>query len=69
MRRLLLTVIGLYVLTAVVTTAAEAAGVGRQCGCQRGCWCKRRELRVFRSVAPFAHRSMDPAEKRAMAQA
>jgi hypothetical protein len=64
MRRVLLGLIGLYALTAVATTAAEAAGVGRNCGCRADCWCKRRGLRLFRWVAPIAHRSMDAAEKR-----
>lgn len=65
MRRLLLVLIGLYVLTAVVTTAAEAAGVGRSCGCRPDCWCKRPGLRLFRWVAPVAHSSFDPADKAA----
>jgi hypothetical protein len=69
MRRVLLGLIGLYVLTAVVTTVLEAAGVGRQCGCQPDCWCKRPGLRVFRWVAPIAHRSVDPADKRAQEHA
>ncbi|MDQ1461025.1 MAG: hypothetical protein QOI08_2509 [Actinomycetota bacterium] len=67
MRRVILGLIGLYVLTAVLTTAAEAVGVGRQCGCQPDCWCKRRGLRLFRWVAPIAHHSVDPDEKAARA--
>jgi hypothetical protein len=66
-RRVLLALIGLYVLTALVTTAAEAAGIGRQCGCQLDCWCKRPGLRLFRWVAPIRHRSLDPGEKRVRA--
>lgn len=53
--------------TAVVTTDAETAGVGRQCGCRSDCWCKRAGLRVFRWIAPMKHRSLDPDEKGARA--
>ena len=67
MRRGLLALIGLYVLTAVVTTAVEVAGVGRQCGCQPDCWCKRPRLRLFRWVVPAGHRAFGPAEKAARA--
>jgi len=67
MRRVLLVLVGFYVLTAVVTTAAEAAGIGRKCGCRPECWCKRPGLRLFRWVAPIAHSSVDPAEKAARA--
>ena len=52
---------------AVVTTAAEAAGVGRRCDCQADCWCKRPGLRLFRRVAPVAHHSIDPVGKAARA--
>jgi hypothetical protein len=65
MRRVVLILIGLYVLAAPVTTAAEAAGIGRRCGCSDDCWCKRPGLRLFRWVAPMSHRSLDPAEKAA----
>jgi hypothetical protein len=67
MRYALAAVIGLFVLAAVVTTAAEAAGVGRRCDCQADCWCKRPGLRLFRWVAPVAHRSIDPVGKAARA--
>jgi hypothetical protein len=69
MRSVLLALTGFYLLTAVITTAAEAAGIGRQGGCQPDCWCKRPGLRLFRWVAPVAHCSVDPAEKQAKEQA
>lgn len=67
MRRALLALIGFYVLAALATTVAEAAGIGRKCGCRSDCWCKRPGLRLFRWVAPIAHRSIDPGEKAAQA--
>lgn len=73
MRRRWLLALGAYVLAAVVTTATEARGGtevrggGRQCGCPAECWCRRPALRLFRWVAPFGHRSVDPTEKQAMA--
>jgi hypothetical protein len=67
MRRAVLALVGLYILAALVTTAAEAVGVGRQCGCPPDCWCKRPGPRLFRWVAPIKHCSVDPAEKAARA--
>jgi hypothetical protein len=63
MRRVVFIAVGLYVLAAVVTTAAEVAGIGRQRGCADACWCKRPGLRLFRWVAPVSHLSVAPAEK------
>jgi hypothetical protein len=65
MRPVLLIIVGAYVAAALVTTAAEVAGIGRQCGCSDACWCKRPGLRLFRWVAPFSHRSVDPTDKAA----
>lgn len=66
MRRELLTLVGLYVMAAVVTRAAEAAGIGRPCCCAPDCWCQRPGLGPFRWVVPAAHhRFVDSAEKRA----
>jgi hypothetical protein len=67
MRRLVAAVLVSYLLAAVVSSVAEAAGIGRRCGCRPDCWCKRPGLRLFRWVAPVAHRSLDPAEKAALA--
>ena len=48
-----------YVVAALVTGAAEAAGIERRRGCSDDCWCKRPELRLFRWVAPLSHRSIE----------
>jgi hypothetical protein len=68
MRRFLVGSIGLYILAGVATTAAEAAGVGRRCGCPSDCWCQRPGLRFFRWVTPVGHRPGDPVQKEAMAR-
>ena len=68
MRRVLLSVVGLYVLLAAATTAAESSGHWRRCGCEPGCWCKKPALRLFRWVVPAArHRSIDPIVKQQFA--
>lgn len=66
--RLLGTLIGAYVLTAVVTRLAEEAGL-RRCGCTAACWCKTQSRSVFRWVFPFGHQSFDPHEKERLANA
>ena len=63
MRRIVFMIVGLYGFAALVTTAAEVAGIGRQCGCSDDCWCKRPGLRLFRWVAPVAHQSVNPVLK------
>jgi hypothetical protein len=65
MRRAVFIAVGMYLLAALVTTVAEVAGIGRQCGCADACWCKRPGLRLFRWVAPVSHRSVAPADKAA----
>lgn len=50
--------IGLYLIAAVGTRAAEKAGVVR-CGCADDCWCKQPLLAAFRWVFPCRHRSHD----------
>jgi hypothetical protein len=67
MRRMLATVLGSYLLAGVVTSVAQTAGIGRRCGCRQDCWCKRQGLRLFRWVAPVAHRGLEPTEKAALA--
>jgi hypothetical protein len=70
MKRLILVVVGAYLLAAVVTRAAEAAGVGRTCGCHSDCWCKKRGLTLFRWVMPRrTHHTWTEDEKRAFAEA
>jgi hypothetical protein len=67
-RRSLLAVAGLFLLSAVVTRVAEAAGANRvrlRCGCEPDCWCKRPSLTLFRWVTPRrAHHLLTPADKR-----
>jgi hypothetical protein len=68
-KRILIAVIGLYVLAAITTTLAETAGIGRQCGCEPECWCKRPGLRLFRWVTPKRnHHLLSPADKQTLAQ-
>lgn len=56
MKKVLLAVLGGYLLLAVGNRAAESAGVIR-CGCADDCWCKGPGLNVFRWVFPWGHRS------------
>ena len=70
MKRTLFGVIGFYLLAAIVTTLAEASGLGRQCGCEPDCWCKRPGLRLFRWVTPkITHRLLTPSDKQMLAEA
>jgi hypothetical protein len=71
MRRVIIGIVGVYLLAAIVTRAAEEAGVGpRQCGCEPDCWCKRPGLTVFRWVTPKGrHHLLSPADKRMLAEA
>jgi hypothetical protein len=70
MRRVILGLIGLHILAALATTAAEKTGGWRRCGCQSDCWCQKPGLSLFRWVVPKAkHHSVDPAEKQALAEA
>jgi hypothetical protein len=62
--------VGLYLLLAGSTWAAEALGLGGirfRCGCEASCWCKQPGLALFRWVTPARWHSagLDPAEKRA----
>jgi hypothetical protein len=68
-KRIVIGVIGLYVLAAITTTLAETAGLGRQCGCEPECWCKRPGLRLFRWVTPKRkHHLLSPADKETLAR-
>ncbi len=69
MRKMLLTAVAAYVLLAVGTWAAEAAGLGGprlRCACEGSCWCQRPGLALFRWVTPGRwHRiGLTPDEKR-----
>ena len=49
MRRILLGLLGLCVLVGIITSAAESTGMlGRTCGCQSDCWCKKPGMNTFR---------------------
>lgn len=65
MRRMLLGLLGLYVLAGIVTSAAESTGMlGRTCGCRSDCWCKRPGMNLFRWVTRKKwHRLQSPADK------
>ena len=70
MRRLLIGLVGLYVLAALLTTVAEKNGLWRRCGCEPECWCKKPGLSLFRWVVPKAkHYLLSPDDKRALAEA
>lgn len=56
MKRFVSSIAGPYLLAALMTRAAEAAGI-RECGCDDECWCKRPGLSAFRWVFPRGHRS------------
>jgi hypothetical protein len=68
-KRVLIGAVGVYLLAAIVTTLRETAGLGRQCGCEADCWCKRPGLRLFRWVTPKRrHHLLTPADKEMLAQ-
>ena len=64
MKRIILIVLGAYLLIAVANKVAEAAGA-MTCGCADDCWCKRPGLNVFRWVFPWGHRSARTAHEKA----
>jgi hypothetical protein len=68
MRRIIFIALRLFVLAAIVTRVAEAAGVWRRCGCAPECWCKKPGLSLFRWVVPLKHRALDPQAKQALAE-
>jgi hypothetical protein len=53
-RRIVLSVLGLYLLFAVIGRFVEGMGAVR-CGCSPRCWCKRPVLSTFRWVFPYKH--------------
>jgi len=68
-KRILVGVIGIYLVAALATTLAETAGLGRRCGCEPECWCQRPGLRLFRWVTPKRrHHPLSPADKEMLAQ-
>jgi hypothetical protein len=66
MKRILLALLGAYLVAAVATRTAEAAGVGRTCGCHADCWCQKPGLTLFRWVLPRGtHHTWTDDEKQA----
>jgi len=55
LRRVVKSLVGLYVLFAVIGRFVEGMGAVR-CGCGADCWCKRPILSTFRWVFPWKHR-------------
>jgi hypothetical protein len=70
MRRALLAIAAGFLIEAVVTRLAEAAGVGqRHCGCEPDCWCKQPALTLFLWVTPpRTHRLVSPDYQRTQAE-
>lgn len=56
MKRLLLALVGGYVLIAAGNRVAEHFGAMR-CHCSEACWCRRPGLSLFRWVFPWGHTS------------
>ena len=52
MKRAVRSVVGLYLLFAVIGRFVEGMGAVR-CGCSEDCWCKRPVLSTFRWVFPW----------------
>jgi len=63
-KRLVIVVLGGYLLLAIGNKVAEAAGI-RRCGCADDCWCRRPVLSLFRWVFPWPHRSRHTADEKA----
>ena len=64
MKRLVLAVVGGYVLVAAGNRVAEHFGM-RTCGCAEDCWCHRGGLSLFRWVFPWGHRPAHSADQKA----
>ena len=67
MKRVLVSLAGLYLLAAAMTRLAEALGM-RKCGCAADCWCKKPGLSAFRWVFPRGHRINWPDDTRPFAK-
>lgn len=55
MKRIMITVVTLYLGAAAATRVAEAMGLNK-CHCSDACWCRTPFLSAFRWVAPVGHR-------------
>jgi hypothetical protein len=65
MRRIVVRVVGLYLLFAVIGRFVEEMGAV-ECGCKPDCWCKRPGVSVFRWVFPRRHHMWTAEEKEAL---
>jgi len=65
-KRLVVGLLGTYLLFAVIGRFVEGMGAVR-CGCSSDCWCKKPVLSTFRWVVPFGHVGAED-EKRARAE-
>ena len=64
MKRVLVALVGAYLLMAAGHRVAEHLGA-RTCGCDDDCWCHRPGLSLFRWVFPWGHHSRRAAEEKA----
>jgi hypothetical protein len=64
MKRIVLVLVGGYLLVAAGNRVAERLGV-MTCGCAEDCWCHRPGLSLFRWVFPWRHRSAHTADEKA----
>jgi len=68
-KRIILGIVGLYLLAAIVTTLLERSGRWKRCACEPACWCKKPGLSLFRWVSPKrAHHLMSPDDKEMLAE-
>ena len=67
MKRLLVRIVGLYLLFAIIGRFVEEMGAA-QCGCKPDCWCHRPVLSSFRWVFPVRHSMWTPEEQEALAR-
>jgi hypothetical protein len=69
MKRIILGIVGLYLLAAIVTTLLERSGRWKRCGCEPECWCKKPGIGLFRWVVPKrTHHLLSPADKEMLAE-
>jgi hypothetical protein len=62
MRRLVVSLLSVYLLAAIIGRVAETQG-RILCGCEPDCWCKKPVLSVFRWVFPYGHRGPNADQK------
>jgi hypothetical protein len=69
MKRIILGIVGLYLLAAIVTTLLERSGSWKRCACEPECWCKKPGLSLFRWVSPKrTHHLMSPTDEEMVAE-